>query len=83
MTNPYSYISNMKYYKQVLSANKKMNFSNITKINVNNEDIDFNSSSSCLIPNIDDTGYYMNVRYVNYNIDENGNYHNCKNQHSK
>jgi tetratricopeptide (TPR) repeat protein len=68
--------SNMKYYKQVLSANKKMNFSNITKINVNNEDIDFNSSSSCLIKSKDD-GYIMNVRYVNYYINSGGNYLNC------
>ena len=68
--------TNMKYYKQVLKANKKINFSNVTKISVNNEDIDFNSSSSCLIKSKDE-GYIMNVRYVNYYINSSGNYLNC------
>ena len=67
--------SNMKFYKQVLSANKKINFSNVTKISVNNEDIDFNSSSSCLIKSKD--GYIMNMRYVNYYITSSGSYLNC------
>ena len=67
--------SNMKFYKQVLSANKKINFSNVTKICVNNEDIDFNSSSSCLIKSKD--GYIMNMRYVNYYITSSGSYLNC------
>ena len=65
----------MKFYKQVLSANKKINFSNVTKISVNNEDIDFNSSSSCLIKSKD--GYIMNMRYVNYYITSSGSYLNC------
>jgi tetratricopeptide (TPR) repeat protein len=69
-------LSNMKFYKQVLSASKKINFSNITKISVNNEDIDFNSSSSCLIKS-KNNGYLMNMRYVNYYINSGGNYLNC------
>jgi len=68
--------SNLKFYKQILSASKKINFSNITKIKVNNDDIDFNSSSSCLIKSKDD-GYLMNMRYVNYYINSSGNYLNC------
>lgn len=68
--------TNMKYYKQVLTSNKKINFNNVTKISVNNEDIDFNSSSSCLIKS-KDGGYIMNVRYVNYYINSGGNYLNC------
>ena len=67
--------SNMKFYKYVLSASKKINFSNVTKISVNNEDIDFNSSSSCLIKSKD--GYIMNMRYVNYYITSSGSYLNC------
>jgi len=67
--------SNMKFYKHVLSASKKINFSNVTKISVNNEDIDFNSSSSCLIKSKD--GYIMNMRYVNYYITSSGSYLNC------
>jgi len=67
--------SNMKFYKHILSASKKINFSNVTKISVNNEDIDFNSSSSCLIKSKD--GYIMNMRYVNYYITSSGSYLNC------
>ena len=69
-------LSNLKFYKNVLSASKKYTFSNMTKIKVNNEDIDFNSSSSCLIKSKDD-GYIMNIRYVNYYINSSGNYLNC------
>ena len=72
-------LSNMKFYKDILSQSSRniLDSSFVTKIK--DENILFTSSSSCLIPNIDNTGYLMNVRYVNYNIDENGNYHNCKN----
>ena len=37
----------------------------------------FYSSSSSLINNPYENGYLMNVRYVNYLIDNNGNYLNC------
>uniref|UniRef100_A0A6C0IFT5 Glycosyltransferase 2-like domain-containing protein n=1 Tax=viral metagenome TaxID=1070528 RepID=A0A6C0IFT5_9ZZZZ len=69
--------SNMKFYKQVLSASKKFNFSNSTKINVNNEIINFNSSSSSLIKS-KNNGYIMNIRYVNYVINNDGCYLNCE-----
>jgi hypothetical protein len=67
--------SNMKFYKNILCANQKNNISNVIKININNEDIEFNSSSSCLIKS--ENGYIMNIRYVNYYINNNGSYLNC------
>ena len=72
-------LTNMKFYKDILNQSSRtvLDSSFVTKIK--DEDIVLTSSSSCLIPNDDDTGYYMNVRYVNYTIDENGRYHNCKN----
>ena len=44
---------------------------------INNEDIKLYSSSSCLIPNINNDGYKMNIRYVNYYINDGGSYLNC------
>jgi len=71
--------SNMKFYKDLLKPLQVVNFGNCVAKYVNNENIIFNSSSSCLIPNPfeDKNGYLMNVRYVNYLIDNNGNYLNC------
>lgn len=66
-------ITNFKFYKNVLSASKKITLSNVIKINVNNEEIDFNSSSSCLIKSKDNQ-YIMNMRYVNYYINNVGQY---------
>ena len=68
--------SNMKFYKCVLTDSKKINLTNVSKINVNNEDINFNSSSSCLIKS-KNNGYTMNIRYVNYHINSGGGYLNC------
>jgi tetratricopeptide (TPR) repeat protein len=71
--------SNMKFYKDLLKPSQVINFGNSVSKNINNDNITFYSSSSCLIPNPfeDKNGYLMNVRYVNYFIDNNGNYLNC------
>lgn len=68
--------SNMKFYKDVLKPifNLNMNLS-INYTIGNKEDRNFNSSSSCIIPHND--GYLMNMRLVNYTIDNGGYYHNC------
>ena len=50
---------------------------NIIENIINDENTNLNSSSSCLIPNQNNDGYLMNIRYVNYKIEENGNYLNC------
>ena len=71
--------SNMKFYKDVLKPSQVINFGNCVSKNINNDNTLFYSSSSCLIPNPyeDKKGYLMNVRYVNYLIENNGNYLNC------
>ena len=72
-------IQNFKFYKDVLNEKSRIILDNKMKSSVNDEVVVFNSSSSCLIPNKDNNnaGYKMNVRYVNYTIDENGGYLNC------
>jgi len=70
-------IKNMKFYKFILNQKTRRIFDDNIIKNINNKDIKFNSSSSCMIKNSDGDGYIMNVRYVNYNIDNNGGYHDC------
>jgi hypothetical protein len=67
----------MKFYKDVLTPIAKFVIDNTSVSNVNNEEIKFVSSSSCLIPNINEEGYQMNIRYVNYHINDGGGYLNC------
>jgi len=69
--------SNMKFYKDVLIPSHVVLMDSKKNITINNENIEFQSSSSCLIPNFDNTGYFLNVRYVNYHITPDGNYKNC------
>jgi len=63
-------LSNLKFYNLQLISIKNINLTN--KIIQN--DIHFNSSSSCLIKKYNSNNYLMNVRYVNYNITNDGNY---------
>jgi hypothetical protein len=67
----------MKFYKYVLKPSQVINFGNSVSKNINNENIIFYSSSASLINNPYDNGYLMNIRYVNYLINNNGNYLNC------
>jgi tetratricopeptide (TPR) repeat protein len=70
-------LQNMKFYKDILIQKSKIVLDNKIVTNINNENIEVISSSSCLIPNKTNDGYNMNIRYVNYYINENGNYLNC------
>jgi len=70
-------LSNMKFYKDVLKPIKNHNISNSLSHLINDEYIQFKSSSTCIIPNRNTNGYSMNIRLVNYRIDENGYYHDC------
>jgi len=70
-------LQNMKFYKDILIQKSKIVLDNKIVTNINNENIEVISSSSCLIPNKTNDGYTMNIRYVNYYINENGNYLNC------
>jgi len=68
----------MKFYKFILNPLQVIDFTNSTEKIINDQSIIFNSSSSCLIPNKHtEGGYLMNIRYVNYNINDSGNYLNC------
>ena len=66
--------TNMKFYKDFLKSTRIIDFTNTKIIPVNGEDINFYSSSSCLIHNEKKDGYLLNVRYVNYYINETGYY---------
>jgi tetratricopeptide (TPR) repeat protein len=70
-------LSNMKFYKDNLIQKNKIVIDNKILMDINKENTLLNSSSSCLIANQNNDGYLMNVRYVNYIIDNNGSYLNC------
>ena len=72
-------LQNMKFYKDILNQKSRIIIDSEMQINMNNENITFNSSSSCLIPNTNNDGYKMNVRFVNYYINQEGGYLNCDN----
>ena len=70
---------NMKYYKDVLNRKSVFILDNSINSIINNESVNFKSSSSCLIKNKNNDGYLLNIRYVNYVIDtNNGVYKNCE-----
>jgi tetratricopeptide (TPR) repeat protein len=66
-------LSNMKFYKDILTS--------IRIISLNEEyssnSMRMTSSSPCIIQKKDKTGYWVNVRYVNYRISEQGEYLDC------
>jgi tetratricopeptide (TPR) repeat protein len=70
-------LQNKKFYKDILKPLYVRKLDNTIMTNINNEDVKFYSSSSCLIPDIHRSGYKMNIRYVNYHITPNGNYMDC------
>ena len=72
-----SLLQNIQFYDLKLKQKKVIDLSNNKVIDVNDEKIKFNSSSSCLINNINKDGYIMNIRYVNYYINKDGSYSNC------
>jgi len=72
-----SLLSNMKFYKQILPKMLSYNLDNSIQQVINEENIKFYSSSSCLIRKPNNDGYLLNIRYVNYYIDSNGSYLNC------
>jgi len=81
-----SLFQNMKFYKDILTPKHIYVFDDKMYALINRENIEFQSSSSCLIHkklrnkggDSDSEGkYLMNIRYVNYYITENGGYINC------
>jgi tetratricopeptide (TPR) repeat protein len=81
-------LSNMKFYRNILKPLLVKDFTNQINYDINGvgfrsnttkevELVKFNSSSSCLIKNPYEKGYIMNQRYVNFNINNKGEYLNC------
>ena len=70
-------LSNIKFYKDILQVKSKYILDNSVLSEINKEQTFLTSSSSCLIQNTDKNGYKLNVRYVNYLINQQGNYLNC------
>lgn len=73
----FNMLCNMKFYKFILDKKHTYSLDNSIDININNELVPMTSSSSCLIKKPNSNNYYCNVRYVNYRIQDNGNYINC------
>lgn len=73
-----SAMSNFKFYKNILTELYCYEYNNTSLQVIKNKQVLFTSSSSCVIPDpYENNGYLLNVRYVNYNIDKNGNYNDC------
>jgi tetratricopeptide (TPR) repeat protein len=68
---------NMKFYKDILKPTHVLNFDDTFEKSINGKMVKFRSSSSCLIPKKDKSGYLFNIRYVNYYIDSGGGYLDC------
>jgi tetratricopeptide (TPR) repeat protein len=71
-------LSNMKFYKDVLTPKQNIPFGFSLNHLIGEEFTHFNSSSSCIISNKTGDGYLLNVRLVNYKIDDKGYYHECE-----
>jgi len=69
--------SNMKFYKDILIPNNVLHLTCEINKNINNTDTKLYSSSICIIPNKNKDGYLLNQRFVNFYIDNEGNYLNC------
>ena len=80
-----SVLSNIKFYQDKLLSEKIYDFTVALKHTINNVEYTFHSSSSCIIPYHNGNGsgsgsvngYLLNVRFVNYTIDQEGRYHDC------
>ena len=70
-------LRNMKFYKDVLKPCHTITFDDTVERTVNGHQIKLRSSSSCMIPKKDLSGYMLNIRYVNYYIDGGGGYLEC------
>lgn len=71
-------LSNLKFYPNILPTKDLIDLTYIEHRDVGHMDKEFFSSSSCIIPNQDNTGYRMNIRLVNYWINSSGGYLNCE-----
>ena len=68
-------LSNMKYYKYVLTPKTVTDFSFSMDCMVGEKQVKLHSSSTALLKKVDGTGYLMNLRMVNYRIERNSGYY--------
>jgi len=68
-------LSNMKFYNNKILPTVVLDFGFSMNHQIANKYRSFKSSSTSIIPT--DTGYLMNIRLVNYTIDDKGRYHDC------
>jgi len=69
--------SNMKFYKDIWIPTKLIDLNFSVGVRVGEKTIKFTSSSSSIIKHSVNNEYLMNIRAVNYRIDDNGYYHDC------
>lgn len=74
-------LSNMKFYKHVLTAREKLDLSFTEERKVGDNNISFYSSSCSILEKQDKSGYYLNTRLVNYVINRQNNYYSGCEQH--
>jgi len=72
-------LSNMKFYKDIITPIEVINFDSKIETNINDTDITLFASSSSLIQNANKDGYHINIRYVNYVINHNNGGYSYKN----
>ena len=70
-------MSNLKFYKDTLPNIKLIDLSFSEFFDIENVKKKFFSSSASITPNQNKNGYMINIRLVNYWINENGGYLNC------
>jgi tetratricopeptide (TPR) repeat protein len=70
-------LSNMKFYKDLLTPKYTIDLGYTTDYPVSDKHVKFHSSSSSILPKQNGDGYIMNIRCVNYTIDDRGNYLDC------
>ena len=70
--------SNMKFYKDVLVPRQVIDYTFQDTQMIKENPTKFYSSSGCILKKTDKSGYFMNLRAVNYWINTNGGYMNCE-----
>ena len=72
-------LSNLKFYKDILKATHTLKFDNTITDIMNGQNVEMRSTSSCIIQTDSSqvNRYCLNIRYVNYYINDKGLYLDC------
>lgn len=74
-------LTNMKYYKHILTTREKIDLSFTEDRMVGDKLVPFYSSSCSILEKNDKTGYLLNIRLVNYIINRQNNYYSGCEEH--